>query len=528
MGNTAGTDRRDFLKYAGTAAAVSTLGMAGCLGDDSGSLEQLTVTQGQFIETPDPNDHITSPYYNIFNPVYEPLFEITPDIELESGIVTDRNPTGEGATELTVRDDVVFHDGQEMTASDVAFTMRRIVNDDVGPPSDQAFGVPNITGAEALDDTTVRIDHPDVSPALAEFQYGQFIRVLSEEWVNSISADNIGEQGAIVGPDSADAFNGTGPYEVVEYVPDERIVMEEFDDYWGEVPPIQEVTWNENNDPGGRVDALQAGETDIIDQVPPDSVNNVNEGDGTEVRNETSLRSIFLVMKEGHEPFDSREFRRAMNFAVDNQGIIDSVLNGFGAPMTQMHSEDVFGADPSLEPYEQDVEMAESLVEESGYAGVDIELAVGAGRYLNDQAVAETCANEIDQLSNVNCSLNVVDFPRVSDANSAGIDGDPEMPFFLIGWGVITADANYGISPWIEPDGGLQVLDVPDIWDRLQETQVEQDTDTREQQLQGINADLREEAPFVFLHSQDSIYGVDSDLEWEPRIDESIFLSEIQ
>ncbi|SDQ87805.1 ABC transporter substrate-binding protein [Natronobacterium texcoconense] len=511
--------RRTVLKLSGVAGAASLTGLAGCLDDPEGDdADELVITQGEFIENPDPNDHITGPYFNILDAVYEPLFDVTPEFEFQSRVVEEWEDTGDGAAELTIRDDVQFHNGEELTAEDVAYTFNRQIDDELGVESDQAAGLGAIDEAEAVDDTTVRLEH-GVAPSLAEYEYANYGRAVNQEWIE--------DQEQPVAGDDADAFNGTGPFEVVEYEPDVRIVLEPFEDYWGEVPDIERVVFNADGESSGRVNALEAGESDIVDNVIPEDVADVDETDGIEIRNETSLRNVFLVMKSGVEPFDSQEFRQAMNYAVDNEEIIETVLGGFADPMSQPIPEGVFGYNPDLDPYSQDLERAEELVEESGHEDVEITLHAPEGRYLNDADVAQTAADHIDQLDNVDCDVDIVPFPDISDANSAGYD-DEEMPFFLIGWGVITGDSDYGLAPFFVEEAPLETLRNEDVSEQILESQEIEDEGEREQALQDINEELREEAPWVFLHSQDSVYGVREDIDWEPRMDESIYLWEME
>jgi peptide/nickel transport system substrate-binding protein len=515
------SDRRSVLKATGAFGATASLGaIAGCLDDpteDGDDTDEIVITQGEFIENPDPNDHITGPYFNILDPVYEPLFDVTPEFEFEPRVVEEWEDADDGA-ELTIRDDIVFHNGDEMTADDVAYTFNRIIDPDEGIESDQAAGLGALNGAEALDDTTVLIEH-DVAPTLAEFEYANYGRVVNQAWIEDQDEQPISG-------DDADAFNGTGPYEVVEYEPDVQLVLEPFEDYWGDEPHLGRVVFNADGESSGRVNALEAGESDIVDNVIPEDVSAVDEHEDLEIRNETSLRNIFLVMKTGVEPFDSMEFRQAMNYAVDNEGIIDDVLGGFAEPMTQPIPEGVFGHNPDLDTYEQDIERAEELVEESGYAGEEITLYAPEGRYLNDGDVAQTAADQIDQLDNVDCDLDIVPFPDISDANSAPYDDDG-MPFFLIGWGVITGDSDYGLAPFFTEEAPQETYRNEEISEMILESQTIEDEDERESLLQEINEQLRDDAAWVYLHSQDSVYGVRQEIDWTPRTDESIYLWEI-
>ncbi|WP_241471318.1 ABC transporter substrate-binding protein, partial [Natrinema salifodinae] len=298
------------------------------------------------------------------------------------------------------------------------------------------------------------------------------------------------------------------------------------DDYGGEAPPVERLVFNADEESSGRVSALEAGESDLTINVLPEDVQRVNDEQDTEARRVTSFRNIFCPMKNESEPFDSQAFRQAMNYAVDNQAVIDNVLSSFGEPMSQPTPPGVNGYNPDLDPYPHDPDQAEQLVEESGYGGVEIELVAPQGRYLNDADVAETVADQIDQLETVSCSADVVDFGVVSDANSAGMD-DYEIPFFMIGWGVITGDADYGVSGFFQEGGGVQSFRDEELDQAIEESKGIEDPEEREQQLQAVNEMAREKAPWIFLHLQESIYGVHEDVEWDPREDESVWVWEM-
>ncbi len=514
------SSRRSFLTAAGMTSVVA---VAGCLGEEEpGDGEEIVITLSEFPDTVDPIDHITGDYFDVYDHVYEPLFDIQPGEEPEPRVVDDWEHD-DGAVEMTLRDDVQFHDGQELTAEDVAFTLDRQIDPEVGPASSQVAGLGSIEGAEAVDETTVRFEYSGAA-ALAEFEFGNYARAMNAEWTMDLG----GDEDAISG-DDADAFNGTGPYEVVDFTPDTEIVLEQFDDYWGEAPHFERLTFNDDDESSGRVAALETGESDLTINILPEDVDTVQEDPDTEVRTVTSFRNIFCPMKNESEPFDSQAFRQAMNYAVDNEGIINDVLSGFGEPMSQPIPPGVNGYNPDLDPYPQDVDEAESLVEEAGYTEddpADIELVAPQGRYLNDAAVAETVADQIDQLANVDCDADIVDFGVVSDANSAGMD-DYEIPFFMIGWGVITGDADYGLAGFFIEDGGVQSFRDEEIDAAIEESQGIDDPEERETQLQEINETIREEAPWIFLHLQESIYGVREEIQWTPREDEAIWAWEM-
>jgi len=488
---------------------------------------EITITLSQFPDTIDPLDHITGDYFNVFDHIYEPMFDFVPGDGIFPRVVEETEVLGDGATELQLRDDVVFHNGDDLTAEDVAWTINRTIDPSIGVASPiGTFGLGSIEGAEATGDYTLEVNY-GAAPGLAEFEYGNYARAINRQWaIDNYDADQEGS--AIAGADASD-FNGTGPYQVVEFTSGEEVVVERFDDYWGEEPPFERVTFNADSESSGRANSLEAGETDLTINLLPADIQTIQDASGVEPRTVTSFRTVFCPLKNTVAPFDSLEFRQAMNYAVDNAGIVDSILNGFGEPRGQPVSPGINGFNSDIEPYAQDMAMAESLVEESGYGGAEIELVAPQGRYLNDAEIAETVADQINQLPNVTCSADIVDFGIVSDANQAGVDPDTfDIPFYMIGWGVITGDTDYGVQGFFTiPDNPNRTFDDEELSDAILESQQITDPEERTQKLQEVNQLAHEKAPFVFLHTQESLYGINEVIEWEPREDETVYVWEM-
>ncbi|MFC7231130.1 ABC transporter substrate-binding protein [Saliphagus sp. GCM10025308] len=542
------TNRRNVLRYTAGATTLGLASIAGCIGDDpddgnggngngndsngngngngGGSLDEITLTLTQFPDTQDPLDHITGDYFNVYDHIYEPVFDFQPGEGILPRIAEEWEAQGDGTTEVSLRDDVVFHNGDDLTAEDIAWTINRTIDPDMGVQSPiGTYGLGSIEGAEAVDETTLSISY-GASAGLAEFEFGNYARAMNKQWaVDNFDAENE----AIAGADP-EAFNGTGPYQVVEYTSGEEIVVEAFDDYWGDQPPFSRVTFNASGESSSRVAALETGESDVTMNILPEDVQTVQDADGIDIRNVTSFRNIFCPMKNTVEPFDSQEFRQAMNYAVDNEAIVSEILSGFGEPRGQPVAPGINGFNDELGPYEHDPGRAESLVEDSGYGDVEITLTAPQGRYLNDAAIGERVADMINQLDNVSCEAEIVEFGTVSDANQAGVDPNEfDIPFYMIGWGTITGDTDYGVQGFFTiPDNPSRTFDDEELSDAILETQQIDDPEERTAALQEVNAMAREKAPFVFLHTQESIYGANSNIQWEPREDETIYIWEME
>lgn len=215
--------RRSYLKFAGAATATATL--AGCLGGDgdgdtpTGTEPPATDPPATGTETPEPT------------------------------------PTQETAVRFTLRD-ATFHNGDAMTAEDAAYSIRRIVDDDVGFASPQNSELGNVTAVEAGDgEVTVYFD--GFNP-IAFSQFTTNAEVLQQSWVEENDRDFINRN-----------INGTGPFQLTNYDSGNEVVFERYDDYWGGAAEVAGVTINSSTESSTRVNRLLAGESDIVTNVPP-------------------------------------------------------------------------------------------------------------------------------------------------------------------------------------------------------------------------------------------------------------------
>ena len=519
------TDRRSFLKYAGTAAAAATVSAAGCVGtddddDEAATLEQVTLTQGAFAPTLDPVGDNSTPTYNVIDQGYEPFLYRSRAGEVIGRVCDGWDRVDDRTVELEVRDGVTFHSGNDCTASDVAFSINRANDPEI---SEVAAVIGNIDEAEAVDEGTVRV-HLNAAVPVIFRNLGAFGRVTEQSWIED-DAVNVDEE-----------MNGTGPFELVEYQEDEFVEYERFDDYWGEEPAVESAVINARDEDGARVSELEAGESDVITAVPPDRVTDIDGQDGLFAETVPSIRTIFLVMNDAFEPFDDPDFRRAMNFAVDTDAVIESQLEGFANRTSQPTLEGHVGHAGDVDPYPHDPDEAERLVEQSGHAGADITIDVPTGRYVGGVDVAESYAGQIDDLDNVSCDFERRDFitlvgeifaTQEADDGTIVSDQAAAPPCFLIGWGVPTLDADYAMGDWFKREGVSSQTSDEEIQSLLAEADTILDADERVETLQDANRRAHEQAVWLFSHQQFSIAGISEEIDWEPREDEDILLEEM-
>jgi peptide/nickel transport system substrate-binding protein len=268
------------------------------------------------------------------------------------------------------------------------------------------------------------------------------------------------------------------------------------------------------------VNQLLQGEADVVVNVPPQEVQRVNDSDAARTASAPSTRVIYNAMRYDVEPFSSQAFRQAMNYAIDLDSIVENVLGGFGSATGQPTLEGFVGHNADVDPYAYDPDQAEQLVEESGFAGAEIELNTPVGRYLKDLEIAQAVAGFIDELPNVSASVRQRDFGSLVDELLTGnIEDKP--PWYLIGWGEATFDGGLVMTALLTSDGQLTSWSNEEF-DALLSQAAEQSGDTREATLQEANALAHDQAPWIFLNRQFSVYGVSERVAWEARSDERI------
>ena len=529
-------DRRTYLKFAGSAAAA--VGLAGCTGgggdetteetatteettteetteSSSGSGSQgdfpVTITQGQLDSGLDPHDHRETTTDIIVMQSYEGALDRDAKGKVIAGLASDWERLEPGKVRLTLRDGVTFHNGDDLTPEDVAFSINRIIKEDVGglasPQADQLAGV---TGAAPVDgQNAVDVTSDGVNPMVFGL-LGSYGDVVQKSWIENNDTNYINQN-----------MNGTGPFKLDNYVQDERVEYVRYEDYWREPAAVDSLTINAASESSARVNQLVSGETDVIVNVPPQAAGRVKENGATRIAAVPSTRVIYNGMRHDVEPFSNVKFRRAMNHAVDMTSILENVLSGFGDATSQPTLEGFVGYNPDLETYAFDKAKAEQLVEESGQAGAEITLHTPNGRYLKDLEIAQAVVGYIDDLSNVSASVKQRDFGALAGELTQG--DITKMPqWYLIGWGNETFDASQTLIPLLTTDGALSSWSNEEFDTAVADAQKEPDDGKREQLLQKANQIAHDQAPWIFLNRQYSVYGVNERIQWTPRRDEAI------
>lgn len=263
---------------------------------------------------------------------------------------------------LKLRDDVKFHNGDAMTAEDIAYTFRdgRLWGEKAQIPGGRAFfGV--LSAVEALDKTTVRLTTraPDV---LTEQRLASWCSwVVNKRHYEQVGMDGFGR-----------APIGTGPYRFVRMRANESIEFEAFDAYWMGRPAARRVVFREVPELSTRIAGLVSGEFDLITNVPPDQLRVLQGYSDIDARS-VVLANSHLLTFDARSPLTSdKRIRQALSLAIDRKRLVDSLWLGRAAiPASHNYPEygDMFLQGRGL-PF--DPARAKALLTEAGYKGEPI------------------------------------------------------------------------------------------------------------------------------------------------------------
>ncbi|MGI6358765.1 MAG: ABC transporter substrate-binding protein [Bacillota bacterium] len=485
--------------------------LSGCSSAGPEQEKVLIVAQGVDATTLDPGMHSETPTGNVERQIFDTLIQQDDDMQFQPGIATRWEAIDGTTWVIEIRSDVKFHDGSQLTATDVKFSIDRILD-----PANNSPQVSNLSAvSEVIVDspTQLTIKTAEPYPILPARLAG--LRIVPKDYVERVGNATFSQQPI-----------GSGPYKLVSWLKDESVTLEANQDYWGGAPAITKVVFKPIPEAASRVMALQAGQVDIAVNIPPDQVAAVDSSKNAAIAKVASSRTIYAQMMADDGPLADPRVRLAINHAVDVPTIISELLGGNGIAMAQALNEMNFGYNPNLEPYGYDPQRAVQLLTEAGYPnGFKLRFSTPSGRYMMDKEVAEAIKGQLEAVG-IEVELKVMEWGvYVDQIMSRTLDTD----MWLIGWGNSLFDADGSLYSWFHtgqryyyyPVDEAKAQEMDQLLDRGRTTL---DPTGREQAYHAALEQIHEEAPWLLLYQQLDIYGVNNRVQWSPRADEAIIL----
>jgi peptide/nickel transport system substrate-binding protein len=398
----------------------------------------------------------------------------------EPMLATDWEQIDDTTWEFTLRDDVTFHEGQALTAEDVVASVER-ASGAAGEDTVLADRWVPTTG-EVVDDHTVRLVTD--SPLATLFDALRQTPIIAAEDAEA-GADTLAERP-----------NGTGPFRLTDET-ETRKDMEVNEDYWDEVPEIEELTWEFVGDAQTRVNALLAGQADAIDRVPAEHHDTIESEDGFTLQSMTGIEQVNLLTVPGRWELwdDDLELRQAVTMAIDRDAIVENLVQGESQVAGSFMPSEVLYYQQGEPDYQQDLDAASELIQEIGAEGEEVELWVASGFLPRAEQVGEAVVANLNEIG-LDAELVTTDVAGlVDDAH-----GDGTGSLYHLSWSSsgdpAAALGIWGSEPW--SDGSDET-----VQELLAAGMEVIDEDEREEIYVDLQAHFWEQLPHVPMYYSD-------------------------
>ena len=240
------------------------------------------------------------------------------------------------------------------------YSYQKIMDDERSPTR---IHVNHIATIDRISDTQLRFNlHAPFAPFA---RTASIICVISKRAYQEMGADAFGKRPV-----------GSGPYKVVNWIKDDRIELQAFDDWWGGAPVIKSVWMRAVPSEASRSAALLSGEVDIVPQTPPALIQTLANRPGIKVKTGDGYKVVFLGFNPANRNLADLKMRQAIDMAIDRNAITKQLLRGLAVPTGQIVAKVSFGYDANRAPTKFDPERAKQLIKEAGYQGEPIPTAV--------------------------------------------------------------------------------------------------------------------------------------------------------
>ena len=396
--------------------------------------------------------------------VFDMVFNVAPDLSVGPSIVkASRWLDDKGqALELTLRDGITFHNGDPLTSADIRFSFLE------RPKSDSTLMISGVFGSKVAD-----VETP--SPTTAIFRFSSPY-VAAPALLTSLPSyvmprnyfHNVGRDTFLAQP------IGSGPYRLVDYQRDSRIVLEAYDKYWGGPAPIKRVTLQIIKDTSARIAAVQSGQVDFAHNLPIRDVERLNDVSGLSGTIDP-INTVILIHMVNKGIYQDRNLRLAMHHAIDTKALSRAFFAGKARPLS-LWASDGPTSDPNYK-FEYSPAEAKALLANSGYSvekPAKIAFSTFKGQFPADYDLGRAIVAMWKEVG-IDADLQVLEIAQYFQMTRSGKIENP----VLYSWSNASADPELFSGLILDPKRPYSVWKSDDISAKLDPLLVEVDTEKR-------------------------------------------------
>lgn len=468
----------------------------------SGAGKTIVVAQYADAVSLDPQDTNDNASYGPEKLMFEGLVGFNEKMEMQAMLAEKWDASPDAMTfTFMLRKGIKFHDGTPFNAAAVKYNFDRITNPDNKLKRYGLYKV--IAKTEVVDEYTVKFTMSE--------PFGAMLATFAHP-AGGIVSPAAAKQGA-----DAPAFGkkpiGTGPFKFVEWVPGDHLTVEKFADYWNPeqgakvdkfiIKPVVEA--------GTRINMLQAGDAQFINTVPYAQAKLLAGNKDVSVAENEAIYTYWVALNTTKDPFKDKRVRQALNYAIDKQAIIDSVLGGYGKLIDSPLAPRVWGY-KAVKTYPYDVKKAKELLAAAGVTNVKTTL--WASDNTESKAVAVALQGQLKEVG-FDVEVMTMEAATLSAERFKKAEENKSMMNYA-GWSPSTGDADWGLRPLLAKESIPPASFNLAFWDNSDfNAQIKaglQTSDPEKRQLAYAKAQeiAIEEAPWIFLWMTKVLGGINN------------------
>lgn len=440
--------------------------------------DSLTIAYPVDLQSWDPTAVTFPAGQSIYKTVFDSPLHYSPDLKLSPRIVREWKWQDKEAKrlEVTLRDDVFFHDGSKLTTEDLKFSFAD------RPHQDRKLAIAGLMS----DLEKVEI----ISPTRAVIVYSKptptapiYLGFLTGYILPKAYFQKVGEEAFRAKP------IGAGPYKIVEYQRGSRLVLEAFDKYWGGAPKIKRVTFEIIPEPSARVAAVESGRVDVASQLPLRETMRLGAKPGL-VGKAYPYSEVYMMQIPSYVPaFQDENLRTAMHLAIDKQALSKAFYNGVAVPLSVIAPPNTPGYVPNYSfPFDR-AKAAETL-KKAGYSPekpARIKLLTTNGTFPNDYEMARAIAGMWKQIG-IDAEIEELTVAKYLELNHSGkLTG-----VVLYSWANATGDPENYTGRILDPKLRFSAWKSPELGGVIEALLREPDNEKRMAGYRKLNRDASE------------------------------------
>lgn len=446
----------------------------------------VVIAQGAKPKSLDPHMYNEIPGLAVSRQFYNTLFNREKDGSITPELAESYEYASETELNVVLKKGVKFHDGSELNADDVVYSFERM-KDKPGA----SIMIAEIEKVEKTGDHSVKIVLKNASAPLLFNLAHPITSIVNKKYAEA--------------NDLSTAAMGTGAYKLKSYGDGEKIEMESFKEYFAGAPKVDGITFRSIPEDTSRLAALETGEVDIVYGMSAISTQTIEANETLSLISEPTTSTEYITLNTEKAPFNNKEFRLALNYAIDKKSIVDSIYLGRAKVAKSIVNPSVFGYYEGIEGFEFNLDKAKELITKSGVENKNFSL------YVNDNPVRLQVAQIIQaNLRELGIEMKIETLEWGTYLSKTG-EGDFQA--YLGGWVSGTSDADIVLYPLLDSKsigfaGNRARYSNPEFDAEVEAARVVLSPEARKEHYKKAQIMAQEDSPLVVLFNRNENIGI--------------------